>query len=658
MIQNISTNPPTGPIVWQPDEEWLSQSNLDSFRQQHGLDSLDRLWERSVREPNWFWPAVADYLGIGFDPPTQQVLNLENGKPFPKWFEGGGINLSQLCCDRWAESNPDGTALLSNREDRSEPERVSFAQLTELVGKLGAGLQELGVQPGMAVAVYLPMSAEAVISMLATVRIGAIFVPIFSGFGPEAVSARLFDPTPQVVITADGFWRRNRLIRMKEVADRALEHHPTIEHVVVVDYAHRQDTPWYENRDRDWGQLIDRQQSVQPHPTTAEDPLLIAYTSGTTGKPKGAVHVHGGFALKVGMEGAFQTEIRAGQRVMWVTDMGWIMGPWTVTAALVNGATLVTYDGAPDFPGTDKLWELTETNQLNFLGVSPTLIRVLQPHGTEPVQSHDISSLQVFGSTGEPWNPDPWWWLFRDVGQEQVPIVNITGGTEVGACILSVHLSDGLKPVSVGRPTLGMAVDVFNPQGESIRGEKGELVITNTWPAITRGFWGDRTRYLDTYWSKFPGVWTHGDWATVDPDGFWFLHGRSDDTLNIGGKRIGPAEIESVVVELAEVSTAAAIGVPDPVKGMAVAIYAVPNPRLQIGPDLEQTISDLVAETLGKGFRPQEVVLVSDLPRTRSAKIMRRVIRALALGEPPGDLTSLENPESLNEISPIVFPKP
>ncbi len=304
----------------------------------------------------------------------------------------------------------------------------------------------------------------------------------------------------------------------------------------------------------------------------------------------------------------------------------------------------------PIIPGPDRIWAVAEDLGVTFLGISPTLIRALQPHGAEQALRHDLSRLRTFGSTGEPWNPGPWQWLFEEVGESRRPIVNISGGTEIGAVIIGVNLLQGLKPTSLGGPSFGVDADVYDRDGKPVRGEVGELVIRGSWPGMTRGFWGEPERYLETYWSRFPDVWVHGDWASVDDDGFWYLHGRSDDTLNIAGKRVGPAEIESAVVALPEVMMAAAIGIPDEVKGETIALYVVPAPGVDPDDALTNTVLASVTGTMGKAFRPKTVRWVADLPRTRSAKIMRRVIKAVALGYEPGDLSGLENPESLREL--------
>lgn len=637
------------PIAWRPDPGRAGATRTREFMDRHDIASYPELVERSVSEPEWFWDAVVDYLGIPFSKPYDRVLDISSGPEWATWFTGGELNLSAACVDRWAEETPRSPALVSEREDGSCV-ILDFAGLLDEVSRLAGALDGMGVGRGDAVGVYLPMSSHAVIAMLAIARIGAVFIPIFSGYGAEAVASRLSDPRPKAVICADGFERRGRPVAMKEVADAAIDLAGSgIPNVIVVDYLGRDDTPWTEGRDVAWAEAL----SAQPVPAVAvgsEHPVIIAYTSGTTGRPKGAVHVHGGLTVKIAQEGAFQMDVHAGDRLMWATDMGWIMGPWTVIAALSNGAAVVTFDGAPDYPGPDRLWDVVSRQRITHLGISPTLIRALQPHGADQARRHDLSSLETFGSTGEPWNPDPWWWLFRDVGAERIPIVNISGGTEIGACILSVNLLQGIKPTSLGGPALGMAADVVDIDANPVRGAVGELVIRQPWPAMTRGFWKEPERYLATYWERFPGLWVHGDWASIDEDGFWYLHGRSDDTLNIAGKRVGPAEIESVVVAFDEIVMAAAIGVPDPVKGETVAVFAVPAGDVGDAEALVGRISEAISAGLGKAFRPSSVHLVDDLPRTRSAKIMRRVVRSVALGEEIGDTSSLENPESLQGL--------
>ena len=640
-------------IVWKPDAELAAETNTARFMDQHQIDSYDELALRSRSDPEWFWSAVVEFLGLPFQRPWRTVRDTSRGHPWSTWFVGGAFNLSVACVDRWAEDDPTRIAVRSEKES-GEIRELSYGELLDDVSKLTGALVELGVRRGDAVAVYLPMSQEAVVSLLAIARLGAIFIPVFSGYGAEAVSSRLLDPKPAVLICANGFQRRGSLVAMKEVADEAVRKAAAgIERVLVVDYTKRDETPMTPGRDVWWHESVPFAEPTGAVRTYAEDPVLIAYTSGTTGRPKGAVHVQAGFTIKIAEEGAFQADVHRDDVVMWATDMGWIMGPWMVVAGLANGAAIATFDGAPNYPGPDRIWKVASNLGVTFLGISPTLIRALQPHGAGEAHKHDLSKLKTFGSTGEPWNPDPWWWLFRDVGGEQRPIVNIAGGTEIGACLLSVNLLQGLKPTSVGSPSLGIDADVYDNDGNPIRGEVGELVVRGSWPGMTRGFWNEPERYIDTYWSRFDDTWVHGDWASVDQDGFWYLHGRSDDTLNIAGKRIGPTEFESVAVEAEEVIMAAAVGIPDEVKGEAVALYLVPAPGVDPSEELTSRILDSLETTLGKAFRPKTIQWVPDLPRTRSAKIMRRVVKALAQGKEPGDLSSLENPESLTEIKKL-----
>jgi acetyl-CoA synthetase len=636
-------------IVWSPTPEQATATNTARFMDAHGIDTFDDLVSRSADDPEWFWTAVVEFLGLPFDPPWHTTRDTSRGPAWATWFLGAGFNLSVACVDRWAADDP-GRAALRSEKETGEMRELTYGELLAEVERVAGALTSLGVVRGDAVAVYLPMSEEAVLTLLAVARLGAIFIPVFSGYAAEAVSTRLEDPVPRLMVCANGFTRRGRLVEMKETADAAIARAGGIERVLVVDYADRETTPMTPGRDTWWHHLVPVAEPVPAAWTWAEDPVLIAYTSGTTGRPKGAVHVQAGLTVKLAQEGAFQFDVKRDDVLMWATDMGWIMGPWMVVAGLANGSAIAVYDGAPDHPGPDRIWEVAEGLGVTILGVSPTLVRALQPHGAAIARAHDLSSLRMFGSTGEPWNPEPWWWLFAEVGERSRPIVNISGGTEIGACILSCNLLQGLKPTALGGPALGMDADVYDDEGAPVRGEVGELVVRGSWPGMTRGFWGEPERYVETYWSRFEGTWVHGDWASIDDDGFWFLHGRSDDTLNIAGKRIGPAEIESAAVALDEVMMAAAIGLPDDVKGESIALYLVPAPGVAPDDDLSARVSDACVTALGKAFRPVAIRWVDDLPRTRSQKIMRRVVKALALGRDPGDLTSLENPESLEAL--------
>ena len=410
---------------------------------------------------------------------------------------------------------------------------------------------------------------------------GAIFTPIFSGYAAPAIASRLADCEAKLLITADGFLRRGAWVDLKSVADAALTAAPTVEHMLVVRRAgDALDVPWTEGRDVWWDagrRTGNRGGRARPgaHRRDPETPYMIIYTSGTTGRPKGAVHVHGGFPIKAAQDLAHTFDLEAGDALFWFTDLGWMMGPWAIAGALLLGARLVIYEGAPDFPGPDRLWDLVARHRVTHLGLSPTVIRALMAHGEDPVRGHDRSSLRVLGSTGEPWNPEPWWWYFREVGEGRCPVINYSGGTEVSGGIVGGNVIGPIKPASFSGPCIGTAADVVDETGRAVRGAVGELVIRAPLPGMTRGFWRDPQRYEEAYWSRWPGIWAHGDWASIDADGFWYIHGRSDDTLKVAGKRVGPAEVESAAVSHPAVLEAAAIGVPHPIKGEAIVVICV-----------------------------------------------------------------------------------
>jgi acetyl-CoA synthetase len=498
----------------------------------------------------------------------------------------------------------------------------------------------------------MPMCPELIVAFFATIKIGAIVLPLFSGYGADAVSTRLIDAEASVLVTADGFWRRGQAVAMKATADQAVAHAPSVRHVIVVSRLGGPEGPPSPSAHH-WEALLAAQPDEAPTERTgADDPLMLIYTSGTTGRPKGAVHTHCGFPIKTAQDMAHCFDVQPGDVMYWVSDMGWMMGPWEAFGMTLIGGTMVIYDGAMDYPGPDRLWALVARHGVNILGVSPTLIRSLMRHGEEPVRRHDLSSLRVLGSTGEPWNPEPWRWFFDVAGGGRLPIINYSGGTEVSGGLVGGNLLTPLKPAAFAGPPPGIAADVVNEHGQPVRNQVGELIVRAPWIGMTRGFWKDPERYEETYWSRFPGVWVHGDWAAIDEDGLWYILGRSDDTIKIAGKRLGPAEVESVLVEHPAVVEAAAIGVPDAIKGQALVCFCVLASGYPGDAVLADELRTLVAGRLGKPLRPEAIEFVPDLPKTRNAKVMRRVIRASYLGEPPGDLSSLENPAAVAAITP------
>lgn len=639
-----------GEIVWRPTPDQIAHSRLQRFMDKHGLKTFADLMHRSTTDLEWFWDAVLRDLDIEFYEPYARVIDLSKGVEWPQWCVDGVMNIVHNCLDKRVSTPLETRTALIYESEAGTTRTLTYGQLAREVNKAANGLRSIGLGQGDAIGLFMPMTPEIVIALLAVAKIGGVILPLFSGYGEAAIAARLSDAEAKALFTADGFYRRGQVVRLKDTADAACAHVPSMRHVIVVKRT-SEDVSMFAARDKWWHELIDPQADDAPtERTSADDPLMIIYTSGTTGKPKGALHTHCGFPIKAAQDMAHGLDLHDDEVLYWLTDMGWMMGPWLVFGTLILGATMLIYDGAPDYPGPDRLWQLVEQHRVTALGISPTLVRALIRHGDEPIKAHDLSTLRKFASTGEPWNPDPWLWLFNTVGGAQLPIINYSGGTEVSGGIVMGNFLLPLKPCAFSGPLPGMAADVVDEQGNSVRNQVGELVIRAPWIGMTRGFWRDPQRYLETYWSRFPGVWVHGDWAAIDNDGLWYILGRSDDTLKVAGKRLGPAEVESILVSHALVSEAAAIGVPDQLKGQSVVCFCVLTPEAQPSDALRDTLKHLVAEELGKPLMPKDIKFVKDLPKTRNAKIMRRIIRAAYLRQDPGDISSLENPHAVEDI--------
>ena len=655
-----------GDIVWRPTREHIERAHLTAFMRQHGIPKFEALMKRSTEEVEWFTDAVLKYLDIEFYEPYSQAVDLSGGIQLPKWCVGGVMNVVHNCVDKWqnaegrmqkAESGKQIAVVWEGEEGTTRS--LTYKELYEQVNQAANALRSLGLGKGDAVGLFMPMTPEIVVALLAIAKIGGIILPLFSGYGAGAVVSRMTDADAKALFTADGAFRRGKPVEMKSVADEAAAHIPTLKHIIVLKRT-GQDVIMKEGRDHWWHALVESQpREAATERTSAEDPLMVIYTSGTTGKPKGAVHTHCGFPVKAAQDMAFGTDVhgvaqianlRNPDVIYWMTDMGWMMGPWLVFGTLILGATLLLYDGAPDFPAPDRLWSLVERHKINQLGVSPTLIRSLSPHGDEQFQKHDLSSLKCFASTGEPWNPEPWKWLFEKVGGGTRPIINYSGGTEISGGIVMGNPILPLKPCAFSAPCPGIAADVVDENGQPIRNAVGELVIKSPWIGMTRGFWKDTGRYLDTYWSRWPNVWVHGDFAAIDSDGLWYILGRSDDTIKVAGKRLGPAEVESVLTRNPAVVESAAIGVPHEVKGSELVMFVVLKKGVEPSDALRKELRDMIVAEMGKPLAPKAILFVSDLPKTRNAKVMRRMIRSAYLGQNLGDTSSLVNPEAVEEI--------
>jgi acetyl-CoA synthetase len=767
------------PIAWTPTPDVIERARLTKFMKQVGVSTWDELYEFSIVDVEKFTEEVLEFLDIRFEPPYEKLLETSDGPEFPMWFatkdapqrhrdtesepgalatgfRSAGLNITTMCLDRWqTDETKDEAALIWEGEEGGST-TITYARLLAEVENCAEKLCDLGIGQGDAVGMHLPMIPETVVSLLAINRVGAIAVPVFSGYGIDAITSRMEAVGARAIFTCDGAPRRGKPVDMLTVAARAIANVATIESVIVVErnshlndnvyedhvdarerrrdqvrrYEHLRSDLFFGKKVALWGVGRDAISTcdVATAKTSAEDPLIILYTSGTTGKPKGIAHTHASFPLKAAQDMAFGTDVGRGTRISWYTDIGWMMGPWLIYGALINGGTICIYDGAPDYPTPDRMWEFCAKHKVEILGISPTLIRALaacedtsgsppyeggvaaasadgvvlspgdkivdanaknHPVGETPTpllrkeesyktpfERHDLSSLRAFASTGEPWNPAPWWWLFEKVGNSRLPIINYSGGTEIAGGILMGNPLLPIKPCSFPAPCPGMDVDILDEEGKPVGpGKVGELVIKQPWIGMARGFWHENERYLDTYWRRFKDIWVHGDFAMRDKDGHWFILGRSDDTLKVAGKRVGPAEVESILVSHPQVTEAAIIGVPDEKKGTAMVAFVVLSPQshrdaedskkgsppYEGGVDaasadgvvLYNELKKLIADQMGKPLAPSKIHFVTALPKTRNAKVMRRVIRSAYLGEDPGDLSALEDPGVVDDIVAI-----
>ena len=641
---------PAQDYAWQPDATTIAEANLTRFIRASGAASYEDLLRRADSEPAWFYNALMKHLDYRFYKPYARVLDESRGAPWTQWCIGGTTNVVLNAIDRWRGTPTwDKQALAWEGEDGARAS-FSYRELDREVCRFAGALRALGLGRGDVVAIYLPNVPEAMFSMLAAAKIGAIVMPLFSGFGADAMLARLELGRARALVCVDGTTRRGKPVDAKAIVDEAAVGAPRLEHVVVLKRAGNA-VKMNPGRDHWWHELVASQPDTAPtEEMDADAPYLLVFTSGTTGKPKGVVHAHAGFPAKIVLDLALCMDLKPADRMLWMSDMGWVVGPLIVFTTPIVGATLVLVEGAPNFPDADRMWRLVAQHRVTFLGVAPTTIRTFMAQGSEPWKSNDLSALRVMVSSGEPWTPEAWAWLFERIGERRVPLLNFSGGTEMMG-ILACCLLRPLKPCAFNTQVPGTGADVVDESGRSVPvGTVGELVMRRPTLGLTRGLWQDDERYVKNYWSTWPGIWHHGDFASRDADGHWFVWGRSDDTLKIAGKRTGPAEIEALLMGTGKLGEAAAIGVPDPIKGQTLILVCSLKTGVEASAALKDELSKVVVHGLGVPFRPKAVLLVSDLPKTRNLKIMRRVIRAAYLGEDPGDLSSLVNPEAVEEI--------
>lgn len=603
-------------MIWQPPREFVESTNIWRFMRRLGFADREAFLLFSRDNPERFWDEILREMDVAWFRPYTHVLDVSRGPEWAKWFTGGQLNIAHNCLDRWAGS---GRLACIQESENGVERRLTFADVRRDANRVANGLRALGLQPGDRVALCLPMIPEILAILYGCFKAGLTVVPIFAGFGAGAIATRIDDSGARVLFTAPHLERRGKRVPLLDKMPK------TVEHAIVVD-----------------GPLFPGQpEDAETLPLDSEARAFILYTSGTTGRPKGAVHTHAGCLAQMGKEIWLGFDHRDDDRFFWLSDIGWMMGPWTILGNHLFGGTIFLYDGAPDFPGPLRLWEMIERHRITTFGISPTAIRLLSKSVAE---LPPMDSLRLLGSTGEPWDDASWLWFFENVGRRRCPIINISGGTEIVGCFLFPLPIQPLKPCSLGGPAPGMATEVVDEHGAPVRGRTGYLVCTKPAPSMTRGIWNDPQRYIDTYWSRFPGMWYHGDWASVDEDGHWFLHGRADESMNVAGRKVGPAEVEEAMMQHPGVAEAAVIGVPDELKGEAIVGYAVAKPGLDLDP---AAVSAAVVEFLGPTFRPREILVVAELPKTQSGKIVRRLIRRKYLGEPLDDLSTVANPWAL-----------
>ncbi len=617
-----------GETVFFPDEDTINNSNINSLKNFIGLRTIEELYAFSDNHIEQFYDNVVKHMGIWFSKPYTTIRDKSGGKEFSKWFINGEINITFNCVERYRKSNH--AAIKCAYEDGTL-ETMSYGQLDNLTGKLAGALSGLGIEKGDRVGIYMPMIPEAIVSLYAIMRIGAIAVPMFSGYGKDAVETRAKDGGIRYIFTVESYRRKGKDIPMAE----------NIEGIQGTDLIILNQGS---SKGMDFKKLLEKGDYKHSISTGSEDGAIMLYTSGTTGKPKGTIHVHGGTFVNIVKEVKYYLDFKEEDTIFWISDLGWMMGPWEIIGANALGGTLFMYPGAVDYPHKEKVWDLVDNYGITILGISPTFARTMKFNEVK----RPFKNLKAFGSTGEPWDTDSWEYVFRQWGRGKVPICNISGGTDILGCFLASTPVTPLKPKCLYKG-LGMGITVFDSSGREVYDEIGYLVSKEHLPSMTRGVWNNEERYISSYWSQFPGCWSQGDWAMQTRDGYFFLYGRTDDIIKTSGKRIGPGEIEDAADKVEGVVESAAIGVPHKKKGEAIIIFYKGTDDQQI----RDMIRKAVEKSQGKSFSPEKIYRVEELPKTRNGKIMRRILKAAYLGQNPGDITGLEDASILESINKL-----
>jgi acetyl-CoA synthetase len=625
----------------------------------HGIADYIQLVQKSNENIEWYWNAVNEDLNLEWFKKYDQIFDSSNGIPWTRWFINGKCNIMSNVIDRHAKNQPDKIAYIFENE-KGDIKKISYRQLAYEVNLVACSLLDAGIKKGDVIAVYLPMVPEAFFSIFACSKIGAVHTTIFSGYGSKALHLRLKSSNAKMLITSYKMYRRSCIINLKSQWLPAARDTNISKIIVVGEEEGKEDAgqDLFNNKIISYKEFVANAKSNRKQCNTeimnSEDPLFILYTSGTTGVPKGTIQVHGGFTLVAAQQTSFLIDMKPNDILFWYADIGWITGQtWVVYGSPLIGGTALIYEGVLDYPKPDTWCNLIDKHKVTIFGTSPTAIRIFIKSNLS-ISNYDFQSLRILTVTGEPINKNAWIWYFENVGKKRCPIINLSGGTEIGGAIVSALPVMSLKPCTVGCPIPGFDADVFDDEGKHTN--KGYLVIKKPWPSMTRGILNDGSRFIETYWSKYKDVWYHGDLVFVDCDGLWYMQGRTDDVIKVAGHRIGSAEIEAAITSHPAVAEAVAIGMPDEVKGETIAVYAILNNKslawnVANSDIIRNEIIEKVEDSVGKFACPTLVKFVNDLPKTRTGKLLRRLIRAkMSNNTEQEDLTTIENPTSLNDI--------
>ena len=628
-------------IIWQPSKELIKNSKLTKFIQHCKLKNYDELEKKSFSDPGWLWHNVIKFSDLKFYKPYSKILDESKGTPWTRWCIGGKTNIVLNCIDRHKDKEFfKNTFIFSEREDGKESS-ITYEEFDKQISKIGNTLKINGFKKGDVIALYMPQFIETYIAYFAILKIGCVVLPLFSGYGSKAVIERLNIAKAKGIFTVEKTFRKAKEIRMFDQIKNELDQVISLKKIFLLG----KDTG---KKIFNWENFQNVSDNLKTEETDAEDPAIIHFTSGTTGKPKGCVYTHIGLVAKMSFDEGVLADFKQTDIHLCMADMGWMVGSKSATIAAAHGAQMVIAEGVPDFPDEVRFWKLIEKYKISWTELSPALIRAQMIKDEKLFKDLDLSSLRMICTGGEPWTEKPWKWLFQVIGKSKVPIMNSAGGTEVSGSILHCCLHRPFKVGSFNAPIPGMSADILNLNGQKVStNEMGELVMRKSSIGLTKSLWNDDKRYIDNYWSVIKDYWVHGDLASRDADGHWYLHGRSDDTIKVSGKRIGPSELESVIVKSGKAKEVAAVGIPDKNKGSKIILSIVPAEN---NDQKESFFEDLVIKDLGKSFKPDKVIFVKDLPKTRNMKIMRRVIKSCLANQDPGDLSTLLNPESVEEI--------